>query len=391
MAPVRSSLLRRRGVIAPMAALFSVFLLAMVAFAIDTSWIVLTQSELQNAADSAALAGCQSLYQNYAATIAAGAQSSVISSAVTNAKTNARTYAGFNSAGGVASLTLPDGDISIGFTDSSGRFTAYTNGSTTYPNTIKVTTRRDATANNQLSLFFGQVVGTSQVSLTATATCTLYTGVINSFKSSTTGLLPFTYDVNSWKDFIATGKDIFGQVSVDANGNPQVQVYDTSNDKGNFGGLSLDDSHVGASVTADWIANGASADDIAALKRADLIPISAHGANTWDWNGENGFKASNVSDVNARTGQTFYLPLFTPKNSDPSNYAAGDGGGSNYNYNIVAFVPVTLMPTDRSNRFIIVEPASAPDNNAIFDLSTVTPAGTSSNKLSVAMPPKLSN
>ena len=46
-------------------ALLVVFLLGMVAFSVDIGWIVLTQSELRNAADSAALAGVKSLMDGY--------------------------------------------------------------------------------------------------------------------------------------------------------------------------------------------------------------------------------------------------------------------------------------------------------------------------------------
>src|SRR5439155_734713 len=83
-------------------------------------------SELQNAADSAALAGAQQLYNSYTAANVAGLVSAVkdplYATAVSNAKTKAKQYAGFNGAGGKSSLTLNDGDITIGFTNSAGNF-----------------------------------------------------------------------------------------------------------------------------------------------------------------------------------------------------------------------------------------------------------------------------
>jgi Flp pilus assembly protein TadG len=52
---------KRQGAIAPLAAVLAVFLIGMVAFAVDIGWIVLSKTNLQNTADSAALAGADPL------------------------------------------------------------------------------------------------------------------------------------------------------------------------------------------------------------------------------------------------------------------------------------------------------------------------------------------
>ena len=64
-----------------------------------------------------------------------------------------------------------------------------------------------------------------------------------------------------------------------------------------------------------------------ALQSAGLIPVSSHDSTKWDWQGDTGFKASNVMDLNNQTGKTYWLPLFNPSNSDPNNYSAGTGQG----------------------------------------------------------------
>src|SRR5437660_1508861 len=51
----------RRGAVAPLMSILLIPFLAMAAFAVDIGWIVLAQSELQNAADAAALAAAQQL------------------------------------------------------------------------------------------------------------------------------------------------------------------------------------------------------------------------------------------------------------------------------------------------------------------------------------------
>src|SRR5438034_8368672 len=51
----------RRGVIAPLAAIFMVLMIGMVAFAIDVGYMTLVRTELQSAADAAASAGAAAL------------------------------------------------------------------------------------------------------------------------------------------------------------------------------------------------------------------------------------------------------------------------------------------------------------------------------------------
>ena len=229
--------------------------------------------------------------------------------------------------------------------------------------------------------------------LAAPATATIYTGVVNSYKPPTDGqimMLPMTLDVNDWKNFLKTGQALDGSVMKDANGNPQLQIYPSVKDEGNFGELSLNDSHVGASTTNSWITNGMGASDVNDLLNANLLPLTAHDATLWDWQGNPGFKSSNVQNVNDDVGTITWLPLFTPKSTAP-DYQAGVGQGSNYNYNIVAFVPVQVMQPDSFNRQIVVQPAPMADRFAVFDQASIVPAGESSSAFATVLPPRLTN
>ncbi len=143
----------RRGGVAPLTALLLIPLLGLVAFAVDMGWIVLTQSDLQNAADSAALAAAGQLmngYVMYNLPNQSANQLSILNTAEAGATASAKQFAGLNAAGGVSSLTLLNSDIQFGFTDANGVYTASSANSTTYPNTVKVTVRRDSTANTAL-------------------------------------------------------------------------------------------------------------------------------------------------------------------------------------------------------------------------------------------------
>jgi hypothetical protein len=241
------------------------------------------------------------------------------------------------------------------------------------------------------------VLGVTTMDVNAPSSATCYAATYNSFNPATglnVGMLPVTYDVNNWNNFIKTGQAPDGSTSIDSRGNPQLQVYPSLKDTGNFGLISLNDSHVGASTVTNWINNGMAPSDVQALIDNNLIPLSNHPANTWDWNGENGFKAKNVMDMNARVGTTFLLPLFQPVNSgtpNPSTYQAGTGNGSHYFYDVVQFVGVTIMPVSDRNRLIVVQPAAYIDPSAVFNAPTVVPMGTSSSFSTTFTAAKLSS
>lgn len=395
--PMKST---RRGAIIPMTALMLVILIGMVAFAVDTSYVVMTQSQLQNSADAAALAGAQQLVTNYPIYAAPGQsannKSSLAASAATAARATAKTYGAANGAGDLASLTYLDSDIEVGFTAANGTYTAYTSGGN-YPNTVKVRSRRDTSANNSLKLFFGPVLGTQSVPLSAPATATLYTGTVGSFRYPSTGntaILPFTYDVNHWKNFVDTGKDPDGNTTYDSNStkNPVIQVYPSIKYTGNFGQLSLDDANVGSSQMRTWVQDGMTSAELGVLYSKGLLPLSSHDPNAWDWQGSTGFESSLIQSVNNYVGKTFWLPLFKPVNSSQSSYVPGVGTGSGYNFNIVAFVPVKVVQPQNSNRQVYLQSVSLIDSAANYDSSSITPAGTgTSSYFSSVLAPRLSN
>ena len=377
---------KRRGAIIPLAALLAVFLLGLVGFAVDVGWMAVSKSELQNAADAAALAGAGPLMDGHVLYNMPGNipnRTTIVSSAMASARTKAKEYGGYNSAGGVSSLTILDNDIEFGFTDASGNYTS-TNAMSGYPNTIKVTVRRDSTANGDLSLFFGRALGQSTATLTATASATLFTGTLNSLPGNT---LPVVYDQSDWSNFVLTGLDPDGTRNTDSDGNPELQVYPSVNAPGNFGWLSMDNSTVSASTLRGWIDDGLGQSDINKLTVDGLIPLSSHNSNSWDWQGKTGFTASGVMEVNAHVGETYVMPLYKAYSAS----SAGVGQGKNYFYNVVEFVGIRITQPTASNQNIQVQPAPIVVPNAILDSSTIVPAGTTaaSNTSTIFAAPRL--
>jgi Flp pilus assembly protein TadG len=382
--------LRRPGTVTPLAAILLVFLLGMIAFSVDMGYMVLSESELQSAADSAALAGAGQIMQGFVQYNLPGQsatnQATILANAQASARTAAKNFASYNASGGVNSLALNDSDIQFGFTDANNNYTpcpTYTG----YPNTVKVTMRRDSNANGALKLFFAPVLGVKTQNLLATASATIEGGTINSFSAPPlTGLMPMTYDVNNWNNFVATGQDPDSNTTLDANGNPVLRIYPSVSAPGNFGQLSLDDNHVGESTEGGWVNNGISSSDLNALTNANLIPLSAHDSTKWDWQGDTGMKQSLVSTINNYVGTTFILPLFNPYSPAPS-YSAGTGNGSHYYYQIVQFVAVKIMPD--SGGGVTVQPAAVVEPNAV--MINIAPAGTGTqgNTVTTFSTPKL--
>ncbi|MFO0927331.1 MAG: pilus assembly protein TadG-related protein [Gemmataceae bacterium] len=373
----------RRGAIAPLAALLLIPLLAMLAFAVDLGWITHTHNQLQAAADAAALAGAGSLTDNFVKFnlmgVTAAQKTALRADGVTRATATARTFAGYHPAGEVANLNLLAADVELGYTSPAGVYTTPAAASV-YPNTVKVTLRRETAANGPLPLFFARVLGIDTVPLTATARATIYgTGGVDTLTAGA-GILPMTYDVNHWDNFVATGKDPDGNTKYAADGYPHLNVYPSIKFTGNFGELSLNQSNNGSSTIRNWIADGITASDVAALQADRLIPLSAHNSNSPpDWKGNPGLKTSTIQEVGNYIGEVYLLPLFKPVKSAPGNYQAGEGQGSNYYYTIVRFVPVLITAVDATgnDKAINVRPTAYIDPDSVY--STTPTAATASH------------
>ncbi len=399
----------RRGAVVPLIALMMVPFVGMVAFALDIAWIVQSRSDLQSAADAAALAGAEQLMNGYVQYNLPGQtlKSTILTTAETSAKTYAKNFASYNTAGGVSSLALKDADIEFGFTDASNNYTAaptYTG----FPNTIKVTMRLDSSANGSLKLFFAPIFGLSSSNVQATAAATIYTAnIVNFTPGNGAGILPMTLDINAWNAYLQTGLSSDGTTHAAANGAPQMQVYPSPNlAPGNFGMLSLNDSSNAASDIANWIANGMSSTDLANLHNSGLLPLQNPNAALWDWKGAPGFKSSDLNTL--PLNQTFLLPVFEPvvgvpgsayeaatgtnyqsSDKNPGTADVGDGGvGQNAYYNLVKFVSVKITTLDTSTDAFI-EPAAMLVPSAQYDPSTVVPAGTTSTLITTFTIPKL--
>lgn len=138
---------RRRAAIVVLAALLLTIMMGFMAMAIDLGYIVLVRTELQSAADSAALAAAGSMSQS---------ENDIIASA--------QRYASLNLAAN-RPVTLSDGDVEFGTWDASA-LTFTPTGSV--GNAVRTTVRFDSQTANR-GLFFARIFGKEHFALEASA------------------------------------------------------------------------------------------------------------------------------------------------------------------------------------------------------------------------------
>ena len=151
----------QRGAVAILVGLMLALFVGVTAMAVDVGYMMVVKNELQNVADASALAACGLLgnqYQNEQPVNATAIQQRAIDTALANR------------AGGV-NITLLAADIQIGTWDQ-GRTPPFIQ-TMTQPNAVRVTARREAGANNPVSLFFARIFGIQDTAINAFATAAL--------------------------------------------------------------------------------------------------------------------------------------------------------------------------------------------------------------------------
>jgi Flp pilus assembly protein TadG len=396
--------MRRRGATVPLFAILAVPLLGMLAFSIDVGYIVLANSDLQTAADAAALASAEKLQELYIQYTLPGQtyQNAILATATTNLPGSpiaaAKKIASCNQAGN-APVTLRDQDISFGYTDALGNFYPnfkdYNSG---FPNSATVIARRDRFANNPLSLFFGPVLGLSSKELTTTATATIYSGDVNSLQAipGVKGhLLPAALDMNIWQTFYQTGQSPDGAVHTAANGYPQLQVYPCPNAQGSFGPLDVGPTGNKVPVFKTWTDMGETPNDITYFLNNNLLPVSASGSKNWRAGSD--LSSAPPIDYPGIMGQPYVIPLFKPVNPTfGSKYQAVSRKGKDGMeddadkdaipmYAVVGLVGINVSQADASGggMTISIQPCAVVDPTAVIaNPFTAKPSGTQSSQFS---------
>lgn len=379
----------RQANVSILMALMLVTILGCVAFAVDIGYIALSRTELQSAADSAALAGAAKLVDQNLLKLTN--QATAIDTAMANARTEAKAYSVSNRAGGKLVGLLDNtsnsstGDIVCGTlanpADRTTSLVATTPGVGPVPNAVQVRVRRDTTGNGSLSLFFARVLGVSSANLQAQSTAG-YEGQVKGFKIQTPGyttckLLPFALDITVWNDVVAgIGNDDFsrtastGAVSSGSDGIKECKLYPLSNGggesgmtgtaalpPGNFGTVDIGATNNSTADLNRQILYGPNASDLAYFPNSTVQIDPSTGTLLLE--GDTGVSAGCKDELETIIGQARIIPL----------YSAVSGNGNNARYTIVAFAGIVItevqLTGSLSDKHITIQPCFCVDANAV--------------------------
>ena len=322
-----------------MAAAFVMLMLAMIALALDLGYVVLVRTQLQVAADSAAMAGAAANINGPLAKVVATAQR----------------FARFHAAGG-KNIELYAPDVELGTWDFCTRtFTP----SALSGNAVRVTTRRDATANDESALFFARAVGIDSVGLQTEAVAAYVDNFVG-FKLPSTGenvpLLPITLDKPLSDDLLnGIGSDNWtwdaesGTVTPGPDGIPELNFYPVRTDaEGNFGTVNVGTNTLTNSTREirRQILEGINAEDLS-YHNGKLV-LDQHGELALG--GDAGISAAIKAELEAIKGKARIVPV--------SNRSAGRGN-KDARYTVVEFTGVRIMEVDLTgeDKRLIIQPA----------------------------------
>ena len=294
---------KRRGAVAVKIVLLLIPIMGMFALAIDYGYLLKVRTDLQRAADLAALAAVRDLVPE-----ANGNQD------LAAVRATVRQYADANIQG-VANLQVPASDIEIGRYDPSTIYSNLTILNDGDFDTVRVTVRRDTQANSPVSLFFARVIGMSDSGVNATATAVLR-------KASTlrpgNAVLPFAVPNHVW-DSHRVGDS--WKIYTDG----KIQDSLGNSISGNWGTVDIGDTNNSTAELSAQISNGLTQSDLDALYRDGRISTNAaiDTSETLSLQGESGLSSGISSAVLAIEGQVRYIPIF--------NTITGSGNAAEFN------------------------------------------------------------
>ncbi len=317
----------RRGVVAAKVALLLIPIMGFLALAVDYGYLLKVRTDLQTAADAAALAAVRELIPaNH------GAQN------VAQARSMARSFVEANMGG---SFQVRDSDIQIGRYDPTTIYSnvqLLNNGTL---DTVRITIRRDQNSNSPVGLFFARAIGIPNCNVAATATAVLQRS--SSLKVGGRALA------------FAVSKSVWDAHRV----GDQFQTYngrvvDSSGQSisGNWGTVNLGAQNNSTSDLSAQIQNGLRQKDLNALKANGRIGDSTQIDTTQPMSvqGDPGLSSGMKSAVAAIHGQTRYIPIFDTVS----------GSGNNTNYRIIGWGAVRVINSNfqgSNNTYITFERA----------------------------------
>lgn len=358
--------LRRGGALVYVLVTITV-LISFAAMSIDLGRLYVSRSELQAAADAAALAGAnvmldETRLRGYAE------QSSIFAASRAAAVQIGQAHVVSGSYPEISNLD----DIWLGhlLNPSDPNEEMDSTNPNAY-NSVRVRIRRSDERNGPIEYLFAQVFGRYSKSVIADATATFREGIVGYRVTDRTGnadLLPLALHVISWNEYLAGTRnagDNFtydpdtGQITSGPDGIPELNIYPGSGGTqlppGNFGTVDIGSPNNSTADIARQIRYGVNADDLAYF--GGELRLGPNG--TVVLNGDTGLSAGIKDDLISIRGRPRSIPLF-------SSVA---GPGNNANFTVVSFAGIRIMEVvltgPMKNKRVLIQPAYAVDDAAI--------------------------
>lgn len=343
---------KRRGAVVLLACFLMVFMLGVIAFALDIGMLLVARTELQRSADAAAMAATWDLVTDDPADIRASrAYRTAERFAAENAVRLAPPRVEVNSFDPVES------DVVVGtFTDFGNPSAELIAGESDDINAVRVRIRRNSEINGEIPFSFARILGVNGRPSEATATAAVIRHV-SGFRTPESGanlpVLPIAMEEQTWIDLVegnTTNDDWYdrgdGTVLRGSDGVPEGILYPHSNNSsGNFCSLDIGSASNSTSDLTRQILDGISEADLA--YHGGELKLDAAGELTLE--GDTGISAGIKEALYAITGETRIIPL----------YRSVSNPGDNALYTIVKFVGVRIMCVNLTGRdkVVWVQPA----------------------------------
>jgi Flp pilus assembly protein TadG len=352
---------RRRGVILLLTAIMLVFMIGLLALAIDVGYLEVAKAQLQQAADAAALAATAELIDDNALTGASN-----MSGEITSARTKAVQYAAANP----VCLAVPSvdpnpsndtaGDVVIGYlSNPSDRSQSLDFSNLNQANAVQVTVQRTTDENGEVKLFFARIFGSNSHSVRATATAAMmnsFGGFETPANGSNLQILPFAIDQQTWDAMLGGGgtdnwtwNSTTKTYTSGSDGIREVNLFPQgTGSPGNRGTVDIGSSSNSTADIARQIVYGIDAADMAALGK----PLALNSQGVLSLNGDTGISAGVKDELASIRGLPRIIPIF-------NNVA---GPGNNATYTIVGFAGVRIMDVGltgpMSGKHVTIQPAN---------------------------------
>ncbi len=314
-----------RGATIVQVAISLTVLCGMAALGVDVGWMYLTRTELQAAADSAALAAASQLQDEDIVTGTPDLTDDIVA-----ARDSAESFAALNTAARSSLLVdrneanYADGGVVAGYLDNPADFSESLDTSDPQNfNSVSVVCERSQSLNGPVSTFFARVLGTDEVSMEARATATLDDRIVGFelLPGQNLPMLPFAIADCAWYEQTdgSGDSDSYGVEdgvvsSSQSDGIPEVTVYPYKYNlcipdvRGNVGTVFVSDV-VGTSYVQSQIYSGMNQADLDFVGGLELADDGSGDLTQW-LPGENWMSSSWHTALLNIKGQTRIVPLY---------------------------------------------------------------------------------